>query len=87
MPINRAGPRVRHFQSVDRAVDRYSLVHVGAQRSTGPVDRAAAAAVAESLDPCHRRLPRLPLLFLHHNHPLSLYYVCIDDRYFSSFTI
>ena len=56
VPVDRAGrPRVGHFQSVDRAVDRspsavdravdrYSLVHVGAQRSTGPVDHAAAAA-------------------------------------------
>ena len=43
MPVDRASPRVRHFQSVDR----YNLVHVGAQRSTGPVDRAAAAAASQ----------------------------------------
>ena len=47
--------------SVGRPGDRpLQPVHVGAQRSTGPVDRAAAAADS-LLIPCRRRLPRLPL--------------------------
>jgi len=35
VPVDRAQPRVRPFQSVDRAVDRFLPVHVRACRSTG----------------------------------------------------
>ena len=51
MPNREFGTLSRVDRAVDRspsAVDRYNPVHVGARRSTGPVDRAVAAA-ADSL--------------------------------------